>query len=458
MTAEGGGASPARVPDATQLLGTLNRLVVRACRSRTRRELLFRLVNDTASLCPYDRAVAVRPVGRGAILAVSGQAEVKSDTEFAEQYRCLARALTEPERARCITAEDVPGAEDVLQRVVEAAGGASPLWIPLEANGRLVAGLWLERWEGGQWEDAELALLQSFAEGAGAGWEKFEPRGGMAHLQGSRWSWSILLVAVAALLGIAAVMPVRLKVVAPCEIAAEAPAVVAAPLAGVVESVAVQPGEEVEPGDELFRYDPREVGQELRIARREVAIVQARLERAQSRAFHDDEALRDVTVLEHRLAQAEIRLARAEEKQQKLVVRAERAGQVVIERPHEWRGKPTRVGERVLLLVDPKRTKLRVWIAESDNVEVDRDIPIQVFLEVAPDTTLKANLGPPAPAVTLSPRQVPSFLAEARWDGEPPEAIRIGLQGTAILRGREVSLLYWIGRRPLTAIRRWFGI
>jgi len=224
-----------------------------------------------------------------------------------------------------------------------------------------------------------------------------------------------------------------------------------------VEEVTVAPGQHVPADQVLFRYDARAILHELKVARQQVRIVRSQMERARSQAFEDDKALSEIAVLTHRLAQEQARLELAEANAGQIEVKAQRPGTVLVDRPHEWRGKPVRVGERVMRIVEARNTRLRIWLAEADNVELDPEAPVRVFLNVAPDASLTAEVEHVGPTVTLSPANVPSFMAEAKWTGDHPP-LRIGLKGTAILYGEEVSLLYWIGRRPLMAIRRFFGL
>ncbi|MFW5857179.1 MAG: HlyD family efflux transporter periplasmic adaptor subunit, partial [Planctomycetota bacterium] len=128
-------------------------------------------------------------------------------------------------------------------------------------------------------------------------------------------------------------------------------------------------------------------------------------------------------------------------------------------------GRPVRVGERVLTLVDPAATEVRFWIAEADNVivrgeagDAAADTGVRVFLNVHPEESLPATLDYIAPSVAPSPDSIPSFAAKAQWAAANPPEVEIGLEGTAILYGPRVSVLYWMFRRPLVAVRRFLQI
>ncbi len=457
------GPPPSDEQQVAQVLGTIHQLTVQAFRSPTRQSLVFKLVNDTVALCPYDRAALLRLGGRRpALEGLSGQVETNADTELAEAMQRVVAALPHPEAAQIFDRADACAAT-AAWRVLDSDGsGLSVAWIPLHADGRAAAGLWLER-RGSVWAEHELRLLESLADGYGAAWERVHAPPLLKRLlPSSRGRRTALAVGLMAALYVAFVHRVHLRVVAPCEVVAREPVVMAAPLEGVVQELAVQPGDVVRPGAALFRYDPRVARHELEVARQQVAIIESRLKRARARAFEADEAMSEVALLAHRLDQERARLALAQWKDERLVVRARSAGEVMVERPHEWRGKPVRVGERVVTLVDPARTKVRLWLPEADNVSIDRAMPIKILLNVSPATGLRARVVTIAPSTSLSPKGVTSFLAEAEWQvawgaRRPPP--KIGLKGTAVLYGKnEVSVAYWLLRKPLIALRRFLGI
>jgi hypothetical protein len=125
--------------------------------------------------------------------------------------------------------------------------------------------------------------------------------------------------------------------------------------------------------------------------------------------------------------------------------------------PHAWRGRPVQVGERILQIVDPEQTKVRIWLPGDDKIAFDRSRSLRVILAADPRRSRSADLEFVANHSELSPQQIPSFRAEAEWQG-PQAGLQLGLEGSAVLYGENVCLGYWIARRPLAAIRRWLGV
>jgi len=253
---------------------------------------------------------------------------------------------------------------------------------------------------------------------------------------------------------------VPLRVVAPCEIAPEDPHLVTAPLNGVISEVVVNSGDKVVKDDLLVSYDDRVVLEELEIARQQVKILETTIRTTGINALATSAAKAELEILNYQLKQEKIRLALAEYRVSKLYLKAEVPGTVVIDSPDEWRGRPVEIGEKVMLLVNPKKMFLRIWLPEADNVDFNRDGKIKVILNAFPDASLAASLTYVANSVVPSPQGVSSIPAEAHFMSgaiEQEGRLRIGLKGSAILYGENVSLTYWLLRKPWASLRKFLG-
>jgi hypothetical protein len=116
-----------------------------------------------------------------------------------------------------------------------------------------------------------------------------------------------------------------------------------------------------------------------------------------------------------------------------------------------------------MMIVDPAKTKARIWLPENDNVDLDKKIPAKIFLNINPSSGIAARIIYISDYTMVNPKGIPCFIAEADWaektangDGAPQNC-KNGLKGSAILFGQEVTLGYWIIRKPWAACRRFFG-
>jgi len=320
-----------------------------------------------------------------------------------------------------------------------------------------VAGLWLERWGGAAFAPADLARLESLALAYGVGWRAVaRPRSRLIAAMASRrrLSLAVALVGLALLLGL---VRAPLRIVAPCEVVPDDPVAITAPLTGVIDEVLVLPGRAVAAGELLAVYDKRVALEELKVAQQQVQIIESDLQRARVQAFDDPAARAELALLENRLAQEKTRLRITEERAGRLEIRAPLAGTVMMDDPHEWRGRPTQVGERLMLLVDPGRSKLRIYLPVHDNIAFDPSAPVTVILNSDPRSRRTASLRYVSNFSQADRSGRPGFCAEADWLTAEPD-LKLGLQGSAVLYGPRVPLGYWLIRRPLAAVRSFLGI
>jgi len=447
---------------AARLMGLLHRLVLDAIRSPNRRNAIFRILNDSAKLIPYERAALWSfASGRPRLLGISGQASVPPRTELLEAWHRVVSTASCPEEP--VVLSGGPGDRVDTRdwsRVIGDGQDQQVLWLPLRTEAGVPAVLWLERGAAAPWREDEIALLTVLAEGYGVALEHHED--GRAYwwrrMGPGRFGRRVGAVAVGVVIAAFLFLyPLRMKVVAPCEILASDPHLVTAPLNGVVEKLAVKPGARVEKDDVLFRYEQTIPQQELKVARQQVEIAQAQLDRATVLALKGEDTESQVAVLRDRLAQEKARLELSQSVVDRLCVMAAADGVVQIADPHTWAGRPVRIGERIMTIVDPDRTKVRMWISQDDKVGGIADRPVSIVLYAKPHVATLARISFVSNAAGMSPAGRSSFMAEATWaDGLGSGAL--GLKGQAILYGKRVSPAYWICRKPWAAMRRRLGL
>lgn len=445
--------------NALKVVSLLHQLVLEAVLAKSEQELLFRILNRSIGLCSYDRALFFRLDSATPLLqGISGQSEVNKNSEKAAQWLSLAEGLESTATILCLSDSDFCGkSKKIWEEFRASTGGISVLWLPVRAWGKTVGGVWLERWNGKKWTEQEMKLLAPLFMGYGGAWERLHPRRPFAERLQSLGRKKRTLAVIAVLLALLMFLRLPLRVIAPCEVVAKDPLVVTAPLNGVVEELKVRPGDPVEAGQLLFVYDRRMVEEELNVAREQVEIMESSLDRARMQAFADPRARAEIKILEHRLKQEKSRLELARYNVSRLEVRSEKSGVAEVSDPEKWRGRPVSIGERVLSVVDPEQTRIRIHISEDDNMPFDFEHPAKVLLNVFPEKTIPAELDYVSSEIYSSADIPAGVQAEAEWlENEP--GVKIGLKGTAVLYGEKVSLAYWLFRKPWAAFNRFLGI
>jgi hypothetical protein len=137
-------------------------------------------------------------------------------------------------------------------------------------------------------------------------------------------------------------------------------------------------------------------------------------------------------------------------------VKAPRDGAAIFADVNDWQGKAVAVGERVLLLADPSKVELAVSLPVSEAIDLPSDAHITLYPNGDLLTSYEATLSSAAYRAEPTPGGLLAYRLKATFSGDGPRP-RIGLMGTAKVRGGWVPFIYYALRRPLAAARQRLG-
>ena len=120
-------------------------------------------------------------------------------------------------------------------------------------------------------------------------------------------------------------------------------------------------------------------------------------------------------------------------------------------------GKPVAVGERVMEIVDPDKVQFRISLPVDDAIVLTEGSEVEVFLHAEPLTSIQASITRTSYNAHLTPENNLAYRIDAEFVDEHPDA-RIGLQGSARVYGEQVSLFFYVFRRPISTLRQFFGV
>ncbi|KGK43281.1 hypothetical protein LH51_01220 [Nitrincola sp. A-D6] len=264
---------------------------------------------------------------------------------------------------------------------------------------------------------------------------------------------------MAILLGLVVLMalPVRLSTLAPVQVIPAKPHVVAAPLDGVVEQVLVQPNQMVNQGETLAQLESGELRSEESIAHQELLVTQAELKTVQQSGFMDPRHKSRLAELESQVRLRLLQWERAVDRLEKARIVSDITGVAVLDDPMEWRGRPVKVGERIMLVADPQRVELEIMLPVKDSIVLLSGADIRVFFDNDPIHAWSASLRHAAYEPRQTETQDMAYRLIADLDAQHQTPPRIGLKGTAKIYGDRVSVFFYLFRRPLTSLRQWVG-
>lgn len=458
---QAGTAPRGRSPDidpATQRLSALLQLSQEAREADTIAELGFVFVNETYRLIEYQQAVFwyFRPRGGIVVEAVSGVAEIEKHSPFVVWTRRVVKLLSGAEgshRCRVVDRTELP---DRLRSDWEEWLTGPLVWCPFVGRtGGVIGGLLLTR--AADWSDGDLVLLDRLSGAYGHAWEALTQRRRGSLLKrmvtgGRAARWLVLAGLVGAMF-----MPVHLSVLAPASVVSLQPLIVSSSIEGVVSAIHVRPSERVSEGQVLFSLDDSKLASRHEVAQKTLAVAEADYLRATQKAFTDASSKAEVAMLRALVEQKRAEVAYTESLLARVHVRSPSDGIAVFSDRNEWLGKPVAVGERVMTVADPAHTGLTIWVPVGDAVNLEPGAAVRVFLNTDPTQPLEAEIEEASYEAQVNESGILAFKARGRFvDPEAPP--RIGLKGTAKIYGEQVSLGYYLFRRPLAAIRQATGM
>ncbi|MCM8738752.1 HlyD family efflux transporter periplasmic adaptor subunit [Azospirillum sp. A1-3] len=462
MSATTMSAPPAPLPaNPAAVNGQLNRQLLRVsamlqvqkrARHAGKSELPFVMVNETASVLPYQQAALWQGGPTGSLVALSGVSVPDLTGAYASWVTRLLAHL-----AGAATAGPIEGATlppDLRSGWSEHLS-ANAFWLPLAWAGRgTLGGLLLARTE--PWSDADAHLLDHIGDAYAHAWLAAHAR--KARLPGhggTRKLWAAA-TAVALLLGVGAI-PVRQSVLAPAEVIPRTPTLVRAPFEGVVDSVAVKPNQAVAIGQPLVTLDTAQLLAKHKVALKARDVTQAEYQQAAQQAVFDAKAKAQLVVLQGKLEQEATEAAYLQTLLERATLSAPMAGVAVFDDVNDWVGRPVAQGERIMMLADPHEVELEISLPVGDALPFQEGADVTFFLNVTPDAPVHATLVSTSYRAQAAPDGVVAYRLKAHWT-EPTDHLRIGLKGTAKIYGDTAPLALWVLRRPIASVRQWLTL
>lgn len=432
-------------------LGTLLQLAREARRARNPAHLAFVMVNETHRLFRYRQAFLLQWLGtrRLTLVAASGVDHPEPRSPFMEWLLGLLRqvlVVAELHAFQQIVREQLTPAQ---QQQWREWGDGTLAWCPL--GGQDGVGLLFIRED--PWSDGERHLLLELADSYGHAWRAMQkPVWRLSLPWPEKWQRLAFIAGVSLLI----LLPVRLSELAPAQVVARTPRVVTSPLDGVIHQVQVLPNQPVQEGDLLFSLEDTALRNRLEVARKVLAVATAQFQSARQKAFADERSKSELLLLNAKMEEKQAEVAYTEEMLQQSQVKSTQRGIALFEGVDNWLGKPVRVGERVMTISDPEDAEIEIHLAADKGFSPEPHAGVALFLNTDPGHALTGMLRLVGYEAFPGPDNVPAYILRATiQEGQPLP--RLGLKGTVRIHGSRVPLIYYLLRRPLTALRQGVG-
>ena len=424
-------------------------------------QLFYTIVNQTHHCVPYTQSVLIlgEDLSQLQVVAASDIPTVDYTSPFVAWVERLAHHLAAQDIARQLSSVDARQVSEALRHDWQDMAPEQLLWVPLPAvaeEGRILGVLLLFRSD--PWTEQERGIMEHLSGTMGHALFALQrrlPFKNVLQRMRQRKNWLVLAILLLAVMW----APVRLSTLAPVEVVARDPLVISAPLNGAVKQLEIMPNQSVRQGEPLVQFEDTELANEYEIAQQALLVAQTELKTVQQSGFMDPSQKARLAELESRVRLRQAELHYAHSRLAKTTLIAPGAGIAVLGDPNEWKGRPVNIGERIMLLADPKAVELEIMLAVKDSIALQQGAEVKVFFDNDPLSAWSAHLQHASYEPQRTPDDLMAYRLVARLDGQKYDTRlpRIGTRGTAKVYGNRVSLFFYLFRRPITSARQWLG-
>ena len=438
-------------------LSLLLQLEAKAREAESSKSLQFLMVNETRKLVNYRQAVLYSARGtvykRYEVEAASSVSIVEKNSPFVQWLLKIAAWLDRSKSADSVRQIDINSLPDELKEDWLDYALPFVLWMPLKLSDETFIGsLWLARETA--WTDNEITLVKRLCGSYAHAWNALQGRKYFVKDDIFEKSASIIVLS---LIVIALFTPVHMSALAPVEIVAKDPVIVSAPMDGVIADIKIKPNSYVQTGEVLFHYEDTNLRNEYQISKKALSVTEAELRQVTQAAFGDQKSKARVALLKSEVELRKSELQYSEELLNQVVVKAEIDGLVLFSGVDDWIGRPVKVGERVMDLAEPKKMEFLIQLAVDDAIVLTEGAEVKVFLDVDPLNPINGTITKTSYNAELTEKEILAYKLYAKSEQDISH-LRIGLQGTAKIYGNEVSLFFYLFRRPISFVRQFIGL
>ena len=419
------------------------------------REVAFTAVNESFAVLEFDQAVIWKYdlFNSAIITAASGLADVTLDSPYVQWLGRAIKSFPQGEtNVRAVKLSELPEAI-----ITEGSEWCSEFLLVCDLkgpDGYVRGGMLFSRAEA--FVEGDIAIAEWLTRATS--YALWAWRGQRRHiwrrLLGRRGKF--ILAGIAVVIAALGFIPVQLNALAPAEISPQNPVPVTSPVEGIIREIVIKPNQTVRSGEVLAVLDDTSLRNRLTVAQKALEIARADSQRAINKAFGDEGSRAELQVLVARVREKSAEVTYTSELLNRLTINAPQGGLAVFSNADEFTGKPVQPGERIMVIADPSLIKVTIYVSPDDAVDLEPGAEVKVFLNIDPLNPLKARVTRSSYEALAQPDGTLAYVVQAELmegHGFP----RIGLRGTAKLYAEEVSLAYYLFRKPLAFVRQQLG-
>ena len=433
------------------------------CRnSQSLKELYFQIVNNTRTLVNYSQGILLTPdlKDKYKVVSISDISIIDSTSPYVQWLEDVIEDLNRNEQSKDIFIVDIKNdLKEENSKVIHEYAPSNLVYIPLKnskENREVNYAFLLFKEE--PWNDNDILMLKHLSSSLAYFLFAMRSCNWIQSLKKFSFKSRYFKIAVAFLI-ILMFLPVRLSVLAPLEVEAKNPYVVSSPLNGVIEEVKVFPNDKIEKNQLIVQFDDVDFTNNYLVAKRTLDVTNAELFTTKQSSFLDPKQKSQISTLENQVKLKEAELSYAKDQLDKTKIYSKEDGVAIINNPNDWKGRPVTTGERIFLIANPNSIELKIMLPVSDAIFLEENAIVKAFFDNDPINSWSAKVKYISYKPELTEQNILSYRITAEFEDikENGYIPSIGLRGTAKIYSKNVSLFFYLFRKPITSVRQWIG-
>ncbi|MDM8541425.1 HlyD family efflux transporter periplasmic adaptor subunit [Desulfococcaceae bacterium HSG9] len=437
--------------------------------------LFSHILNNSRHIAPYDRACLIdMRTARPNVIAVMGQSEVNANSEYCIQVRNLLRsfhALKQPlfvddeTLKRHNASKKTYNAHAYFKETFPGRIYLIPMQAPRSNEPDSNLFLWMLEFKDNSKEAAQgllFLLAQHYSE---ALWSLLQRKSKitLTALKARRRITPLKMLGVILIVFVLALVFGRThqNIAADFELVPENIFMQYAPFGGVLSESYFKNGDDITKDDAVIIYDIAKLQFELADARKKYDEISAELDLIRQESFRDAKQRGKIELLKIKQQKQQIDIDKIKWYLSQSPVMAEYSGRLVIEEQAKLMGRSVSAGEKLFEIIRPGKPFAKIWLNEADAV-VLREQPLNsnwvtLYLHTLPETAINGTIVSISPKPVLSETGQFSYIIRMALNVTNPELTSNfidGMRGVARVKGREVSLGYYLFRNLILAWRK----
>jgi len=426
------------------------------------KELYFQIVNETRNIVPYSQGVLLTTdlKGKYKVVGISDISVVDSTSPYVQWIENVVEDLNaNPKSKDIFVVEAKNDLKEVNYKSLLEYAPPNLLFMPListkeDSEVNYIFLLFKES----NWIENDILMLKHLS--SSLSYFLFAMRScgilqTVKRISFKNKYFKIILI----LLFILMFLPVQLSILAPLEVDSKNPYVVTSPLNAIIKDIKVYPNDKISKNQLIVEFDDVDFKNNYLVSKRTLDVANAELFTVKQSSFMDPKQKSQISQLENQVELKEAELNFAKDQLDKTKIYAKEEGIAIINNPNDWKGKPVNTGERIFLIANPNSIELKIMLPVSDAIFLEENAIVKAFFDNDPTNSWKAKVKYISYKPELTEQNVLSYKIIAQFDdiNENGYIPSIGLRGTAKIYSKQVSLFFYLFRKPITATRQWIG-